>query len=226
MKKTSILLLLSIILLGVFLSGCTTETITKYQCQDGSFKDSQESCSEVSCQTDCPELNCDSCLVKTETKTIEKEVIKYQCSDGTIKDKLADCPAVEEPEVEELSDYETSKHLINKKQTRDTFEFTVKYAGFDGADYKVEFEVKNIGSDSEYFQPSAIAILDSDKNQYDVGYSSNYPVSTMSNTILSGVTKKGFWIFEDIPKNSGIGDFTFQIGFMDKETFSFDVPLN
>jgi len=226
MKKISITLLISIVILGVFLSGCTTETITKYQCQDGSFKDSAELCSKVSCQTDCPELDCDSCPVKTETKTVEKEVIKYQCSDGTIKDELADCHAVEEPEVEELSDYETSKHLINKKQTRDSFEFTVKYAGFDGTDYKVEFEVKNIGSESEYFQPGAIAILDSDKNQYDVGYSSDYTVSTMSNTILAGVTKKGFWLFEDIPKNSGTGEFTFEIGFMDKDTFSFDVPLN
>ena len=54
----------------------------------------------------------------------------------------------------------------------------------------------------------------------------DYPVSTMSNTILSGVTKKGYWLFEGIPKNSGTGTFTFEIGFMDKSKFSFNVPLN
>jgi len=102
MKKISITILISIIILGVFLSGCTTETITKYQCQDGSFKDSQELCSEVSCpeidyskcpQTKCPELDCNQCPVKVETK----EIIKYTCPDGeTTVESLDDCPTQEE----------------------------------------------------------------------------------------------------------------------------------
>lgn len=128
--------------------------------------------------------------------------------------------------MEETTNYDSSKYLINRKQTKDSFEFTVKYAGFDGIDYKVEFEVKNIGSKSEYFQPDAIAILDSKNNQYDVAHSSKYTVSTMSSTILPMVIKKGFWLFEGIPRNSGMGKFRFEIGFMDVEVFSFDVPLN
>lgn len=127
------------------------------------------------------------------------------------------------------NDWDTSKHLINKKQTRttkygDSFEFTVKYAGFDDNNYyRVDFEVKNVGSEEDYFQPKHITILDSNGNRHDI--SDDYGVSSESETILSGVTKKGYWLFRDVPKNSGTGTFTFEIGYSDKKKFSFSVPL-
>jgi len=191
-------------------------------------KSSEKTTPKLDCskcpQTECLDVDCSECLGQIKTET----VTKYQCADGSVKDKLSDCPLIEEEqEIETLSEYDSSKHLINKKLTRDSFQFTVTYAGFSGNDYKVEFEVKNIGSEAEYFQPSATAILDSNKNQYDVvKYHSKYPVSAGSETILPKVTKKGWWLFENVPKNSGIGTFTFQIGFIDKEVFSFEVPLN
>ena len=100
-------MILGILFISILvLAGCSSQTVVKYQCADGSFVDSADLCSVVECQTNCPELDCSNCPVKTETKTVEKEVIKYQCNDGTIKNDLAECPAIEEPEVEELSDYE------------------------------------------------------------------------------------------------------------------------
>ena len=61
MKKVSILLILFLVLiLGVFLSGCSS-TVVKYQCADGSFVDSANSCPAVNCQIDCPKLDCFIC---------------------------------------------------------------------------------------------------------------------------------------------------------------------
>ncbi len=98
MKKASIILIFLLVLLGIFLTGCS-QTIVKYQCQDGSFKDSAEACSEVSCQTNCPELDCSVCPVKTEYKEkivekkvyVDKPVYKYQCFDGSFKDSINEC---------------------------------------------------------------------------------------------------------------------------------------
>lgn len=166
--------------------------------------------------------------VITETITETVEVMKYQCSDGTVVDDLADCPpAVTEPDLPEATgSYDTNKHLINELQYGGEFSFTVTYAGFDGTDYRVDFEVKNLGSESEYFQPGAIAILDEGMNQYDVVSSFSYPVSTMSNTILPGVTKEGYWEFDDVPATGGEGIFTFELGWSNPDIFRFDVPLS
>lgn len=89
-------LILGILLISIVaLSGCS-QTIVKYQCADGSFMDSANSCSAVSCKTDCPQLDCASCPVKTETKTVEKIVTKYQCYDSSVKTSLSDCKNPEE----------------------------------------------------------------------------------------------------------------------------------
>jgi len=81
-------LLISIIVL----SGCS-QTVVKYQCADGSFVDSASSCSSVSCKTDCPQLDCASCPVKTETKVETKTVTNtvYVCSDLSEVKNKDDC---------------------------------------------------------------------------------------------------------------------------------------
>ena len=98
-------LLLGILLISIIaLAGCS-QTVVKYQCADGSFVDSATSCPSVSCKTDCPQLDCASCPVKTEykEKIVEKpvQVIKYQCADESIKDRLSDCPQI--PEAKKIS---------------------------------------------------------------------------------------------------------------------------
>ena len=125
MKNTQIILLISILILGVFLTGCS-QTVVKYQCQDGSFKESAELCSEVSCQTNCPELDCNACPVKTETKTVEKTITKYQCYDGTIQTSLSNC---KDPEkyLEEI-----------KKTTFNIDDARTKTLEFVDDDYSIE----------------------------------------------------------------------------------------
>lgn len=217
MKYLSIVIVL---LLIPIMTGCQKE-ITKYQCYDGSYADSQENCSIRYCPVCESKANdCSVCPVQTRDVT----VTKYQCSDGSIQDNLKDCPDVAAKVSE--TDYNSTKHLINSQQTNGNIQFKVTYAGFDGSNYKIEFTVKNVGSETEYFQPESIAIVDSQKNQYDVYNTFDYPVSIISNSLISGVTKQGYWIFENVPKNIGTGQFSFETGLMNKETYSFSVPLN
>jgi len=105
-------LILGILMISVLLlAGCSTQTVVKYQCADGSFVDSADSCPAVECQANCPELDCDSCPPKIEyvEEIVEKpvEVIKYQCYDGTFETSKSEC---ESPEEAELDSFEEEKH--------------------------------------------------------------------------------------------------------------------
>ncbi|MBI2575088.1 hypothetical protein HYV82_04340 [Candidatus Woesearchaeota archaeon] len=98
-------LILGVLLLSlIVLAGCS-QTVVKYQCADGSFEDSANSCASVNCKTDCPKLDCASCPTKTEyqEKIVEKpvQVLKYQCADESVKDRLSDCPQI--PEAKKIS---------------------------------------------------------------------------------------------------------------------------
>lgn len=182
------------------------------------------SCPELD-YSSCPETDCSICPVKTETKTSYETITKYQCFDGSTMDSLANCP---QPNlVEDTTTTEPTLTQINKTVTKSEFEFTIISVGFDETDrYIINFSVKNRTSESQYFQPNAIAIVDSKGNQYDVYNTFDYPVSTMSETILPRITKTGYWYFDEIPRNSGFGTFSFETGFMDKETYKFTIPLN
>ena len=123
--------LIMITLFLVVVAGCSSQTIVKYQCADGSFANSADSCSVVEYQTNCPELDCSNCPVKTEfkEKIVEKpvQVIRYQCADETIKDKLSDCPQIPEAkkislikEFEGIGDRVTDSFYLNKGFTKVT----------------------------------------------------------------------------------------------------------
>ena len=86
-------ILLGIMLISVLiLAGCS-QTVVKYQCADGSFVDSADACSAVECLTNCPELDCSNCPVKTETKVETKTVTEkiYVCPDLTEVKNKEDC---------------------------------------------------------------------------------------------------------------------------------------
>ena len=140
------MLLLSILVLA----GCSSQTVVKYQCADGSFVDSADSCSAVECQTNCPALDCSNCPVKTETKTVEKEVVKYQCYDGSTKTKLSDCSNPENPEVEGL----------RKAAVREAFE-EVGDLEFDEFKYvgTVDFTIPDGRSATKHFFMTSIVFL-------------------------------------------------------------------
>lgn len=89
MRKILCLIVLPIIL---FVVGCKTENVIKYQCVDGAIVESPVECEDLSCPV-CPDLNCSECPKQIETET--KEIIKYQCYDGSVEEKFIDC---DEPE--------------------------------------------------------------------------------------------------------------------------------
>ena len=90
-----------ILILFLILAGCSSQTVIKYPCADGSFVNITDSCLAVEGQTNCPELDCSACPPKIEYQTneIEKEVhvekIKVVCLDGSTKDKITDCPDIQ-----------------------------------------------------------------------------------------------------------------------------------
>ena len=93
-------IILGILLLSILiLNGCS-QTVVKYQCADGSFLDSADSCSAVESQANCPELDCSACPVKTETKTVTEKI--YVCSDLTQVKSLNDCKTAEQKEIDSL----------------------------------------------------------------------------------------------------------------------------
>ena len=121
MTKKIIFGLISLIGLIVFLSGCT-QTVVKYQCADGSFVESVDACPSVECQTNCPELDCDSCPAKIEyqEKIVEKpvEVVKYQCYDGSIETSKSNCKTPEEVKFDSLEEGKHGEVTIQRVQVQ------------------------------------------------------------------------------------------------------------
>ncbi|MCK5283694.1 MAG: hypothetical protein KAK00_09910 [Nanoarchaeota archaeon] len=137
---------LGILLVAILvLAGCSSQTVVKYQCADGSFADS---CSAVECQTNCPELDCASCPPKIEyqTKEIEKEIpvekIKVVCLDGSAKDKINDCPDIQNLKPSSL-DYSGDK--CSKEENKDVTEV---YVG------KLDVNTKKFDRDNIKWYPS------------------------------------------------------------------------
>jgi hypothetical protein len=138
--KMSQMIILTVALLAVlFLAGCS-QTVVKYQCSDGSFVESANSCSSVSCKTDCPQLDCNACSPKIEykEKIVEKsvEVVKYQCYDGSFKTTQSSCPSPEEVKLSRLDDGKHGTITIDRVQ--------VQLANL----YPTRVTVENTGKDS------------------------------------------------------------------------------
>jgi hypothetical protein len=115
-------LLLGMLLISIIvLAGCS-QTVVKYQCADGSFVDSANSCPSVNCKTDCPELDCNACSPKIEyqEKIVEKpvEVVKYQCYDGSFKTTQSSCSSPEEVKLSRLEDGIHGKITIDRVQVQ------------------------------------------------------------------------------------------------------------
>ncbi len=161
--------LFTILSLAVFLSGCS-QTVVKYQCADGSFVDSANSCSSVSCKTDCPQLDCANCPPKIEykDKIVEKpvDVIKYQCYDGVFEIEKSKCKS---PEVVNtgLSDGKINV-TINSASSSESINQDLELLGWlkpqEGFEYlKIDITIKNNYRNLKYI---ALTIKDSEGYVY------------------------------------------------------------
>ncbi|MBR9676871.1 hypothetical protein GOV04_01925 [Candidatus Woesearchaeota archaeon] len=164
MNKKVIIVSFSVIAFFLF-SGCIPTTV-KYQCQDGSFVDSSELCSQLSY----PEL--------TETKTIEKIVTKYQCANGIIVESISECPSTS---IEtQVSTNTNPDLLITINSASDTSRYlhnpTITVAN-EGS------SVSDLVFDIELYKNSNLVAVDTDVI-YESG--SNYITSVPSNDAVKG----------------------------------------
>lgn len=235
-------IIFGILLLSILaLAGCSTQTIVKYQCADGSFVDSATSCSSVSCKTDCPKLDCASCPVKTETKVETKTVEKklYVCPDEkTIVSEISECKKKFYTNVtynfeDEVvaGDFKWS-FLSNKKQksftTGDYFQSS--YVA-DGIYLIIQVEVENIGKQAEHFDSSFLNLMDLSGREFisDSSATSAYNGQTFTlfsgfgDTINPGIIKKGFVVL-DIP--DGVEDMKIVVASNKEQNSLFNIRLN
>jgi hypothetical protein len=136
------------------------------------------------------------------------------------EDTLVQIPTYSEEELEDMEeeDYENSCTLVNKKISKGNFEITVAKAGFfensewgvTNQYFRVDMGVKNVGSESDYFTPLGLAIIDSQNIQYEYTYGGTLDVFS---TIHSGVTKKGYLLFENVPTTEKSVRLLFELGY-------------
>lgn len=163
-------LLISIIVL----SGCS-QTVVKYQCADGSFVDSATSCSSVSCKTDCPQLDCASCPVKTETKVETKTVTNtiYVCADLTQVKSLNDCKTTEQKEIE-TSSSDLILTINGVRTARSIGDYSLEELGSDEQYIIVDFSIYNKGLEKGYeFNPNWVLVEDSKGYSYSYSWDSS-----------------------------------------------------
>jgi len=152
-----------------------------------------------------------------------KAVLTFITSEFNImsaEDTLVQIPTYSEEELEEMqeSDYDDSAVDVNKKISKGSFEVTVIKTGFfDKYEwgetkqyFRVDMIVKNIGSNSEYFSPSGLAVIDDQGHQYEYTFSGT--LDTFS-TVYPGVTKNGYILFEDVPITTISIRLVFELGY-------------
>ncbi len=151
------------------------------------------------------------------------------------EDTTVEIPTYTEEELIQMAEEEYNKNAItvNKKISKGNFEVTVMKVGFFSPYeyyekkqyFRVDMEVKNVGGKSDYFSPSDMAILDNKGNQYEYNYEGTLDAYSK---IYSGVTKRGYILFDPIPKDTQNIRLVFDLGYddnYDPYSFEYDISL-
>ena len=214
--KYYILLFVSLTLV---LAGCSAQTLVKYQCVDGSFVDSANSCSSKTCpEANCPRLDCASCPIKTETKIETKTVEKtlYVCPDTkTVVSNVVDCKKefygnVTYKFTDEIIAGDFMWTFLTNKQQKSFASGNIFQSSYvaDGTYLIIQVEVENVGKQAEHFDNSLMKLLDIKDREFisDDSATAAYNgqsfalFSGFGDTINPGIIKKGYVVF-DIPEN-------------------------
>ena len=152
-----------------------------------------------------------------------RAVLTFVTPDGKelhAEDTTVQIPTYTEEELTQMAEEEYNKNAItvNKKIRKGNFEVTVTKAGFFSPYewgkkkqyFRVDMEVKNVGSESDYFSPSGMAIIDNQGNQYESTFGGT--LDTFSK-IYPGVTKKGYVLFEEVPTSATSVKLVFELGY-------------
>jgi len=128
-------------------------------------------------------------------------------------------PSLSEEEIAEIyeEEYDKSKIVAEKTFSNNNFKIDVNSFGFYKVDsysgieeyFRIDFNVKNIGSGSEYFSPSGMAIIDAQGNQYDAAYGGT--LDTFKK-MFPDTKQKGYVLFEEVPKTITSAKLIFELG--------------
>lgn len=177
--------------------------------------------------------------IKKSTSSSGTIYLKFRTKNGEfeeISDSVWGIPTYSEEELMQLNDdaFLKTAVAINKKLSKGDFEVTVTRVGFftplvtwgDEREYfRIDMEVKNIGSEKEYFSPSGLAVLDNRGNQYETEYGGT--LDTFSQ-IYPSVKKSGYILFGRVPKTSQNIKLVFGLGHdgnYDPYSFEYNIPL-
>lgn len=133
----------------------------------------------------------------------------------TVEDYVFDFQQNRAYTVSQLAEeqYSKSSVAVNQKVAKGVFEVTVSRAGFFSSDnkeyFRVDMQVTNRGTSSEYFLPSGMVILDGQGHQYEKSYEGT--LDTFSQ-MYPGVTKGGYVLFTGLPKTAGSVRLVFELG--------------
>ena len=226
----------------VALSGCSSQTIVKYQCADGSFVNSVNLCSSKTCpEANCPKLDCASCPVRTETKIETKTVEKtlYVCPDEkTVVSSMVDCKKefygnITYKFTDEIIAGDFKWTFLTNKQQKSFASgnmFIPSYVA-DGTYLIIQVEVENVGKQAEHFDNSFMKLLDIKGREFisDDSATAAYNgqsfalFSGFGDTINPGIIKKGYVVF-DIPEN--LEDLKIVITSNKEKSNLFNIKLN
>lgn len=149
-------------------------------------------------------------------------------------DEVVPIPTYTEEELKQMAEeeYEKSAITVNQKISKGSFEVAVTKVGFFTSYeldekkqyFRVDMEVKNIGSEAEYFDPSSIVIIDGQGNQYEETYGGT--LDTFSK-IYPGITKKGYILFENVPDSVTSVKLMFELGYDENfNPYLFEYTIN
>jgi hypothetical protein len=152
----------------------------------------------------------------------------------TLDTSIWGLPTYTQEELKQLNEESFVGVPVNQTKSYGAFQITIQKAGFftpmvsygDKKGYfRVDLEVKNIGSEAEYFSPSGMVILDNQGNQYEMEYGGS--LDTFSQ-IYPGVKKSGYILFNKIPSDSQNIKLVFQLGYdsdYKQYTYQYNIPL-
>jgi hypothetical protein len=152
-----------------------------------------------------------------------RAVLTFTTVDGkklTAEDKTIQIPVYTDSELKQMAEEEYAKVAVSLSQkiSKGKFEVKVTGAGFFSPYewgtkkqyFRIDMEVRNIGNAADYFSPLGMVILDNQGNQYETSYGGS--LDTISH-IYPNVLKKGYILFEGVPKTLGSAKLTFQLGY-------------
>jgi len=150
------------------------------------------------------------------------------------EDSLVQISTYTDEELEEIAedDYQNSATNMNKKITIGSFSVRVTKIGYFNQYlygvyteyFRVDMEVENVVSESDYFLPNGIVLIDKENNQYPYTYGGTLDIFS---TIYPDARIEGYLLFEDIPKTVKAMRLVFELGYNESfNPYLFEFNLN